>query len=133
MQLLEVSGAVRPIYGSLGVKRLKARSLDLSFWFHKAVPLGRKISRLFIYCVWQKEKGLLVFGRNRRQQKNSCSDSWCRTTAYRKMMQIIKKTTKSEGQNRARRTVEAILNSNQCNKIDIKTRYYPTDAPIYNS
>ena len=28
MQRLEVSGAVRPLYGSLGVKGLKARSAD---------------------------------------------------------------------------------------------------------
>jgi len=28
MQLLEVSGAVRPIYGSLGIKRLKTTMLD---------------------------------------------------------------------------------------------------------
>ena len=31
MQLLEISGAVRPIYGSLGVKRLSAVSLMLPF------------------------------------------------------------------------------------------------------
>ena len=30
MQRLEVSGAVRPIYGSLGVKRLIRQYLDLS-------------------------------------------------------------------------------------------------------
>ena len=29
MQRLEVSGAVRPIYGSLGVKRLIAQSTDI--------------------------------------------------------------------------------------------------------
>ena len=32
MQRLEVSGAIRPIYGSLGVKRLMERRLDLSFF-----------------------------------------------------------------------------------------------------
>ena len=32
MQRLEVSGAVRPIYGSLGVKRLKGKSVPLQAW-----------------------------------------------------------------------------------------------------
>ena len=32
MQRLEVSGAVRPIYGSLGVKRLKMPILHVCMW-----------------------------------------------------------------------------------------------------
>ena len=32
MQRLEVSGAVRPIYGSLGVKRLRDSRLDVKYF-----------------------------------------------------------------------------------------------------
>jgi hypothetical protein len=64
---------------------LTARFLDLSFWFHKAVPRGRKISHLFtIYYGWQKDYWFSV--EIARQEKNSCSDSWCRLTAYKKIM-----------------------------------------------
>ena len=34
MQRLEVSGAVRPIYGSLGVKRLTKRGSSTHAWFN---------------------------------------------------------------------------------------------------
>jgi hypothetical protein len=33
MQRLEVSGAVRPIYGSLGVKRLMGEAIHMDFWW----------------------------------------------------------------------------------------------------
>ena len=33
MQRLEVSGAVRPIYGSLGVKRLRVQQYKKNFFF----------------------------------------------------------------------------------------------------
>jgi len=38
MQRLEVSGAVRPIYGSLGVKRLSISDGSLYRYVHKQVP-----------------------------------------------------------------------------------------------
>jgi len=44
MQCLEVSGAVRPIYGSLGVKRLKIQ-FPLH-WKHNASPLQTNILTL---------------------------------------------------------------------------------------
>jgi len=43
MQRLEVSGAVRPIYGSLGVKRLNKNILYLSIFF--SVPGIISLSR----------------------------------------------------------------------------------------
>jgi len=45
MQRLEVSGAVRPIYGSLGVKRLKS---NVSVQFYYQVNIF-KISSFFIF------------------------------------------------------------------------------------
>ena len=39
MQGLEVSGAVRPIYGSLGVKRLKAERIALLHTLPGIVPI----------------------------------------------------------------------------------------------
>jgi len=42
MQRLEVSGAVRPIYGSLGLKRLRTHGDILSwfcmFWWRRTLP-----------------------------------------------------------------------------------------------
>ena len=40
MQRLEVSGAVRPLYGSLGVEGL---IVDFKFWFHEYVSA-------LVYC-----------------------------------------------------------------------------------
>jgi hypothetical protein len=61
---------------------LTARLLDLSFWFHKAVPRGRKISQLFIIYYGSQKKD---YSSVEIADKNSCSDSRCRLTAYRKM------------------------------------------------
>ena len=41
MQRLEVSGAVRPIYGSLGVKRLKRTKLPTASHFYEAFCCSR--------------------------------------------------------------------------------------------
>ena len=46
MQLLEASGAVRPLYGSLGVKRVKAHS-RYNCWRGEAVS----IRDIFCVCV----------------------------------------------------------------------------------
>ena len=40
MQRLEVSGAVRPIYGSLGVKRLKCIKIYGAFMFGQWIYAG---------------------------------------------------------------------------------------------
>ena len=37
MQRLEVSGVVRPLYGSLGVKRLKVKVKNIIFYIHGSV------------------------------------------------------------------------------------------------
>ena len=42
MQRLEVSGAVRPIYGSLGVKRLQLLVLINRIYYHPCVSYGKK-------------------------------------------------------------------------------------------
>ena len=58
MQRLEVSGAVRPIYGSLGVKRLKVESRTLSHdngdCFFFLTPLEREVDRLSIAGIGRK-------------------------------------------------------------------------------
>ena len=55
MQRLEVSGAVRPIYGSLGVKRLMLYIPPVPFIFYnqsKALLLSRVIMRLSLSDVY---------------------------------------------------------------------------------
>jgi len=42
MQRLEVSGAVRPIYGSLGVERLRKNHTDAHIWRFCAFPSTTK-------------------------------------------------------------------------------------------
>ena len=49
MQRLEVSGAVRPIYGSLGVKRL------IMLWKCSGFNVGSLIVSAKLYEVWTQE------------------------------------------------------------------------------
>ena len=56
MQRLEVSGAVRPIYGSLGVKRLMSRSLDSSIIIVTNLQAGLSEVR-----TPQEGKGIYIF------------------------------------------------------------------------
>ena len=50
MQRLEVSGAVQPIYGSLGVKRLIGALYVHRLWFYKHQHDNRIRSKLFVAC-----------------------------------------------------------------------------------
>ena len=66
MQRLEVSSAVRPIYGSLGVKRLKRlavrRDLSSAVAVHKRVCLSKAFYFPFVFCehhrLWLRCKSL---------------------------------------------------------------------------
>ena len=55
MQCLEVSGAVRPIYGSLGVKRLKTIYVHLSVYYlnilHPSPAPHFKTFQVFLICL----------------------------------------------------------------------------------
>ena len=66
MQLLEVSGAVRPIYGSLGVKRLISFNFYL-FYFPGAAaePLGLRGAQggnlwLKLFALYEEPEGQFV-------------------------------------------------------------------------
>ena len=48
MQRLEVSGAVRPIYGSLGVKRLKVRAVHFNTR-SEIFPQNSALSKLIVF------------------------------------------------------------------------------------
>ena len=54
MQRLEVSGAVRPIYGSLGVKRLI--SLHVRIWSQPKIILDASGLNCPAFWLWQKKK-----------------------------------------------------------------------------
>ena len=57
MQRLEVSGAVRPIYGLLGVKRLKHEfffynKFIISLYMFRALCVHHQEGKIVLYSIW---------------------------------------------------------------------------------
>ena len=113
---------------------LTATLLDLSSWFHKAVPRSRKISHLFIiYYGWQKKDywSSVEIANKRRNLTATRGVGWPHIGKWCKVPKR-RQSLLSDSQNFAHWTVEVILNSNQCNKIDILWLYLITRQCTYN-
>ena len=96
MQRLEVSGAVRPIYGSLGVKKLTNlmhkflfyNKFILCIYMFRAVCAHHQEVKIVLYCIWyhhtcmwpsraQVERGLCRFRYTRWLHYSYTVLSWC--------------------------------------------------------